>query len=291
MARKIFIGNYKGGVGKTTFTYNMGCILKEKQEDNKVLLIDLDPQSSLSEICFSTKTCGKFDELGEKETLNYVIEMYHKGVRRKVFRGLNLKLEKLIKNNGNVDFIPSSYFYKSGGLDIQCLSMVRDINNIMIFKNFFEDTKLDKMYDYILFDCPPSNNIITLSAFYVCDYYVIPTIMDSLSTKGVTHYKEMLYKYYNKYLRGDKDLADAARKMEPKILGVFESKRKKGVNTDNFREILSDKNFKLFETVIYDYKEISTSLETGQPTNEHRADFDKLINEILNQIYVLEESV
>lgn len=43
MARKIFIGNYKGGVGKTTFTYNMGCILKEKQEDNKVLLIDLDP--------------------------------------------------------------------------------------------------------------------------------------------------------------------------------------------------------------------------------------------------------
>ena len=37
MARKIFVGNYKGGVGKTTFTYNMGCILR--QMEKRVLLI------------------------------------------------------------------------------------------------------------------------------------------------------------------------------------------------------------------------------------------------------------
>ena len=47
--KKVFIGNYKGGVGKTTSTLFLGKCLKDLGK--KVLLMDLDPQSSLSEIC------------------------------------------------------------------------------------------------------------------------------------------------------------------------------------------------------------------------------------------------
>ena len=67
MAKKIFIGNYKGGVGKTTFAYNMGCILRKRKK--RVLMIDLDPQSSLSEICYNAINDDEaFSKLPDDET-------------------------------------------------------------------------------------------------------------------------------------------------------------------------------------------------------------------------------
>ena len=84
MARKIFVGNYKGGVGKTTFAYNMGCILRERKK--KVLMIDLDPQSSLSEICCSTSTNDTFSKLSDEETLNYVVDIYYEAIRQNILQ-------------------------------------------------------------------------------------------------------------------------------------------------------------------------------------------------------------
>lgn len=286
MAKKIFVGNYKGGVGKTTFTYNMGCELKKRGE--RVLLIDLDPQSSLTEVCFGEQNYEEFKKLADEETFNYVVDMYYKASIEYLFSKLSLDINKLIKDNGFINYIPSSYLYKDGGLDIQCLNMKNKPNNILIIKKFLNDNELDQIYDYIIFDCPPSNNIITQSAFFASDYYIIPTIMDSISTKGVAHYKEIFDKFYKKYMKSKIKVANAAIDKEPILLGIFESRRKGNSNTDKYRKSIEN-NFYLFNQYISDYKEVSDKLEIGQPSK--KAEYPKLVDEILIRIDYVDESV
>lgn len=284
MAKKIFVGNYKGGVGKTTFTYNMGCELKNRGE--RVLLIDLDPQSSLTEVCLGGQDYSVFEKLKNEETFNYVVDIYYKSNLEYLFSKLNVDLNKLIKDNGFINYIPSSYLYKDGGLDIQCLNMKNRPNNILIIKRFLNDNKLDEMYDYIIFDCPPSNNIITQAAFFASDYYIIPTIMDAISTKGVRHYKEIFDRFYKKYMKSKLKVANAAIDKEPILLGVFESRRKGTSGTDKHRRSIED-NFYLFKQHISDYKEVSDKLEEGQPSK--KAEYPKLVDEILNRIDNIEK--
>lgn len=285
MAKKIFVGNYKGGVGKTTFTYNFGCELKKRDKNTRVLLIDLDPQSSLSEVCLREKEYNEFRLLSDDETFNYVVDMYYKANKEQFFSKLNLDLGKLIKDNGYVDYITSSYLYKDGGLDIQCMNMENKTNNILIIKRFLSDSKLDEKYDYIIFDCPPSNNIITQSAYFASDYYIIPTIMDAISSRGVRHYKEIFDQYYEKYMKDNVKVADLAVDDEPELLGVFESKRKGTSKTDNHRESIGS-NFYLFKQHISDYKEVSNSIEKGEPSE--KAEYPALVDEILERIDELE---
>lgn len=280
MTNKIFVGNYKGGVGKTTFTYNMGCILRER--GYSVLLIDLDPQSSLSEVCFNRVGNGRFTELKDEETFNNVVKVYHDALKDNIRFHYDRGIERLVKDNGNVQFIPSSYLFKDGGLDIQCLNMDKEICDICIIKYFIEDAELDKKFDYIIFDCPPSNNVITLSAFLASDYYIIPTIMDYISTRGISHYKELLDDFYNTYVENKKEVIDAAIGIRPKLLGVFESRKKGNTDTSKFRNTIN-KDYYLFETIISDYKEVSESLETGERSNRTNQ-YEELVNEIEERI-------
>ena len=66
------------------------------------------------------------------------------------------------------------------GLDALVLKMKNNIQYLSILKNWIDMVK-DK-YNFILIDCPPSNNLVTRSAFLLSDYYIIPTVLDGLST-------------------------------------------------------------------------------------------------------------
>ena len=74
MAKKIFFGNYKGGVGKTTSVFQIGINLAQKH-NKKVLLLDLDPQASLSRIC-TRLTNTRLENIVVEKTLNYLLELY-----------------------------------------------------------------------------------------------------------------------------------------------------------------------------------------------------------------------
>src|SRR5690606_2746059 len=75
MAKKIFFGNYKGGVGKTTSVYQIGLWLARK--GSKVLMLDLDSQCSLSDICRSKIADKNYSEI----SLNHIIELYSRYIR------------------------------------------------------------------------------------------------------------------------------------------------------------------------------------------------------------------
>jgi cellulose biosynthesis protein BcsQ len=282
MAKKIFFGNYKGGVGKTTSTFYIAKqfaeFLKEQSTPGKVLIIDLDPQCSMSEICVRSYDSNlSLSELPDNETLNYMLDMLLKN--KKYNTTLKFNFSNIIKPctglNTNVEFIPTSLFYKENrypldpeiiGLDglIEKLQMDMDKNLLLLHEiiALIEDT-----YEYIFFDCPPTNNILTKSAFLLSDYYIIPYISDNISIKGVQHYINTVDRIYNNYCKShpDADFYQLIFNNQPELLGLFECMR---IRNENARGNIGEINAKRYKTVIKNLIGIQEALSSGKTTEE-----------------------
>lgn len=294
-AKVISMINYKGGVAKTVSTYNIGFGLAFLNSA-KVLLVDLDPQCSLSTICLRavSRTRGTnidLSQLSEEQTINSVIRDYL------VTGDTNPKinLSKLITHipytryNGqvfnNVDFIAATMFdmkndsYEKGLDDLE-IDIVRKYANhissidlVTIFSRFFLDTKIKENYDFIIFDCPPANNIITQNALAVSDYYLIPTIMDNISSNGINHLINLIHhSIFDELYKANKRVIDNCEqqsrfyclKKQPELLGIFETLRKTTVKYNNRKVIVDRYKNKVFEQIIYHHKKTGDAASAGE---------------------------
>ena len=298
-AKIISIINYKGGVGKTVSAFNIAAGLNFLNQ-NSVLLIDLDPQCSLSTICMKaySKTIGtyvKFSQLKEEETINHVFQTY---LNRDILDfELPIDLNKLIKKDfyksnqrhlKGFDFIPATMLVNSRqGLIAGLEDIDGDIRKsygegansqlkrLSILAKFLNDTKLDQRYDFIIFDCPPANNYITQNALFVSEYYLIPTMMDEMGIRGADHVRNIIEK---------KDIFELCRSYDtlirmapqssylsylksgvPKMVGIVETLKKSGTNTDQLRATVEARFPKmLFDSVIENQIEISRLTGNGE---------------------------
>ena len=159
----IAITNQKGGVGKTTTTVNLGVGLAK--QGKKVLVIDADPQSSLT-IALGYKNPDDID-VTLATHMDAVIED----------RILNENVGILHHNEG-VDLLPSN---------IELSGMETRLFNIMsreyVLKSYVDMAR--KNYDYILIDCMPSLGMMTINALASADSVIIPSQPSFLSTKGL----------------------------------------------------------------------------------------------------------
>ena len=325
-AKVISIINYKGGVGKTVSTYTIGFGLSFLN-DQKVLLIDLDPQCSLSTICFNalSKTKGKkidVSKISEERTINSVIKDYLSIDGKNPNIDLNKIITKLpyTRHNkkllNNVDFISATMYDNSNskyekGLDDLEIDIVRNyalrisqIDLITIFARFFKDTKINELYDFIIFDCPPANNVITQNALAVSDYYLIPTIMDNLSVNGINHLTNLIEKSIfeelfesNKRIieRCDDNSPYAYLRKGPKLLGIFETIRKTQVKY-NSRNLVKERfGDLLFDQIIYHHKPtadrtsegvvcFSVNINEKKPQYSPHINYGNLVLDILNRM-------
>lgn len=160
----IAIANQKGGVGKTTTTFNLGVALA--QEGKKVLLVDADPQGDL------TTYMGVHDT-DNIPTLASLMECYIQD------RNINTD-SAIIHHKENIDLLPTN-------LDLSAMeiSLVTAMSREYTIKNCLKSIK-DK-YDYILIDCMPSLGMITINALASADKVIIPVQTQFLAAKGMGH--------------------------------------------------------------------------------------------------------
>ena len=171
----IAITNQKGGVGKTTTTFNLGVALAK--QGKKVLVVDVDPQSNL------TTYAGWYNEDELKYTLSDLMEqsMNDEEIKTK---------KSILHHKENVDLIPSS-------LNLSALenSLAYAMSREYTLRNCLSVIKND--YDYILLDCQPSLGMITINALASADSVLIPVQSQYFALRGMTD----LFKIINKVRR------------------------------------------------------------------------------------------
>ena len=194
--------NQKGGTGKTTTCINVGAALA--RSGRKVLLVDMDPQGSLSQ-------SAGFDELSDGDVTTY-----------EVLKGSDINgAVKMKHDRASYDILPTDIRLSAG--EIELVSV--DRRNYLLKDAL---SCLKKNYDYILIDCPPSLNVFTIMSLTAATEVIIPVQAQYLPLKGVAQIRDtvaLVRDRFNKSLQiGGVVLTffDERRNLDRDVLEVLE---------------------------------------------------------------------
>ena len=169
MAKRISIANQKGGVGKSTSTYALAAAKAAKigKTLGPVLMIDMDPQYSLTEYCGMIPDSPEFNDMNtvklfqrQTDPLDCVFEVEPLAEKYDLF------------------IVPSTQ-----DLAITALDLHKNPSLIKVFKGKID--KLAKYFSYIFFDCPPSLDMLLTSALISSDSVIVPVKPERLSYAGL----------------------------------------------------------------------------------------------------------
>ena len=241
----IAIINNKGGVGKTTTAQNIGAAIATFTAGNKgVLLIDLDPQGSL------TKAFG-IDLPKDAPTVGSFI-----------LRQATLEQTAITYNASNIDILPAAR------------RLFDDEDAIKTSSSFPFNLKKSlkdsiKQYDYVVIDCPPSLSVFTEIALIACDRYYIPLQAEYLSYEGLVEFIH----YANEVSRLNSAIG---------IGGVFATRLNPKANKKFSRELIEYARHQLGDRFLESYIRENSDLYKAQAQGQHIFDYNARSNGALD---------
>lgn len=246
----IAIANHKGGVAKTTTTHALGAVLAQQQ--HTVLMIDMDPQSSLTEACGIDAPGASMSEVlgGSRAGSRTMGQIMHKVA------------ELLYLAPANIDMAMTELGL-SGRLVGRELVLAKALDH------------MSECPEFVLIDCPPSLGMLTLNALMAADYVIIPTQPQIVDLRGLRLFRETLDQLRN----GD------GRPQELGVLLTFYDGRLH--LHQRARDALHNAGFKVFDTMIGRSVRVAESPEACRsvieyaPTNPRAIEYQALAQEVL----------
>lgn len=230
MGRTIAIANQKGGVGKSTTAINLSSCLGEMGQ--KVLTIDMDPQGNT--------TSGMGVEKNEVENTIYELLLGES------------KLEDCIipLNFDNLSLIPSNV--NLAGAEIELIGVE---DKEFILKNAIDQVR--DQYDFIIIDCPPSLNMLTINAMTTADTVLVPIQCEYYALEGLSqlmHTIELVQERLNPELE-----------MEGVVFTMYDARTNLSLQVvENVKDSLEQN---IYKTIIPRNVRLAESPSYGMPIN------------------------
>jgi len=250
----IAVINNKGGVAKTITSVNLAYALATKHH-LKTLLIDMDGQAN------ATSNLGGLSE--SQPTIHDVL--FHK----------KPIVEAIIQTDyKNLHLLPSSDEFLLASAIMRTEEMIPP----QLFLRQAIGSALDN-YHFIVYDCPPSLDVLTANVLNVADYAIIPTLAADSSVQGIGRVKEAIMKM------------NLVRYTDLKILGVLLTRAKERlVVTQHNIQMIKEFDVPLFKTFIRDTTRVAQSESMHMPVMAFDSrctasrDYEQLVGEVLAKI-------
>jgi chromosome partitioning protein len=236
MPSVVSVINYKGGVGKTTLTANLGAELARR--GRTVLLIDLDPQASLT---FSFYTAHEWErDLADGHTLLQWFGSVLGGkplplapfvltpptANALIARDGSGRLDLLVSHLGLID-VDLDFAADLGGSRFQHGSP----GFLPLHRSLAEGLSAEEFsgYDVVLIDCAPNFTMVTRTGIVASDHILVPARPDYLSTLGIDYLRRKLSELVRDFNKVAANTGDAPQ-IDPTILGVVFTMIQYGAN-------------------------------------------------------------
>ncbi|MDD3222197.1 MAG: ParA family protein [Clostridia bacterium] len=230
MGRIIAVANQKGGVGKTTTSINLSACLAEMGQ--KVLTIDMDPQGN------TTSGLGIDKNQVENTVYELILEdiSVEDCIQQSAMEGLNV-----IASNINLS-----------GAEVELISLD---NKEYLLKGKIESVRDD--YDFVIIDCPPSLNLLTINAMTTADTILVPIQCEYYALEGLSqliHTIDLI-----------KDRLNPSLEIEGVVFTMFDGRTNLSLQVvENVKENL-DRN--IYKTIIPRNVRLAEAPSYGMPIN------------------------